>query len=471
MDRLLNARCVDLSAAVGQINAGNYARGTFGQDKVAPTAAYVDPATDPTAAGANGSLNNAGNIGNFNVIIALSDDASGFSATPILTMITRLAINPATNAPATTTSAFGCPSGRDNNNNCITTATSSQIRGDANGITDANGNVYAATADASGCVGCGYFFFTQTPLDLARNAAPVLTRSVVIDYNAPTVGGIAVPATLIGGTSASFATSAADNLDLISSDYTIAYAANPSGNPAPGANLPIRAGGPALGVAFDNTLTTASSFSINVPFFIRSIATTSAANQPQNNPALPTSIAVRAYDAASNPSAPGTAPIQAANVPQTTPTDFTQPQTGQPAGAAMQSFQVSNAATNVSNCPAAGCAGNAAPANPTSVALTATAVGGTGPNFQFINPFTQVQFYYYDVTAQEYVLIGSAVAPVVTDQTGANTRTFTWTLSPAWDPPASLGSGLAPRIIAVGVNARGDALASAASIAINLTNP
>ena len=91
-------------------------------------------------------------------------------------------------------------------------------------------------------------------------------RQVVVDQTLPSMGGIAVPASITGGSSASFATNAQDNLDLISSDYTLTYAANPSGNVAPGANLPIRATGPSLGVAFDNTLTTASSFSIAVPF-------------------------------------------------------------------------------------------------------------------------------------------------------------------------------------------------------------
>ena len=45
--------------------------------------------------------------------------------------------------------------------------------------------------------------------------------------------------------------------------------------------LLIRATGPALGVAFDNVLTTASSFSLSVPFFIRHVDITDAAGKPQ----------------------------------------------------------------------------------------------------------------------------------------------------------------------------------------------
>ena len=47
-----------------------------------------------------------------------------------------------------------------------------------------------------------------------------MTRKVVVDLQAPIVGGIAVPATVTGGAAASFATSATDNLDLISRTYS-----------------------------------------------------------------------------------------------------------------------------------------------------------------------------------------------------------------------------------------------------------
>ncbi|MEP6495654.1 MAG: Ig-like domain-containing protein, partial [bacterium] len=261
-DKLGNARCTDLSAGLAQIfTNGGFVRGTFGQDKLPPTAAYIDFSADPTAASNNSFVGAGGNIANFNVKIGLSDDASGFSGAPVITMIQRLAVPPGGTAAASINSAFGCPSGRDGNGNCTTTATAQNIRGDANGITQNDGvTVYAASQDVSGaCLGCGYFFFTQTPIDLARNAAPVMNRQVVIDYLPPTVGGIAVPATLTGGASASFATSAADNLDLISTDYTLTYASTPVGGIG---SLPIRAAGPALGVAFDNVLTTASSFSL-----------------------------------------------------------------------------------------------------------------------------------------------------------------------------------------------------------------
>ena len=461
-DKLGNARCTDLVNGLGNINTNTYTLavvGKFGVDKVAPTAVYVDPATDPTAAGDLGQLGAGGVLANFNIKIALSDDASGFSATPITTMVQRLAIDPATNAAADINTAFGCPSGLSSGA-CSTTSAAASVPG----------TFGVVTPDASGCAGCGYYFYTQTPLDLARNAAPVMTRKVVVDQTIPVVGGIAVPATVTGGSSASFATSASDNLDLVGSNYTLSYPIVPVGSPVAAA-FPIRATGPALGVAFDATLTTSSSFSVAVPFFIRNMASTTAGDAPQNNGVLPGSISVRAQDAAGNVSAPGTAVIAAANVPQANHTDFTVAPTGANPLATMISFKVGNAVANVSNCPSTGCAANAPAANATTVTLTAVATGNEGATFQFINPFTQVQFYYLDTVLNEYILIGTAVAPVVTDNATITIRTFTWTLGTAFDPPIALGSGVTLKLVAVGVAANGDALATQVNANITLTNP
>jgi hypothetical protein len=181
-------------------------------------------------------------------------------------------------------------------------------------------------------------------------------------------------------------------------------------------------------------------------------------------------MTIRAYDAANNPSAPSTAPIAAANVPQTGRIDFTVAPTGANPAATMISFLVGNTATNISNCPAAGCAGNVAPANPTTVTLNAVSTGNEGPTFQFINPFSQVQFYYFDTVTSEYILIGTAVAPVVTDNATVTVRTFTWTLTTPFDPPAALGTGTL-KIIAVGIASTGDGLASAVNALITMTNP
>ena len=470
-DKLGNARCADLSTEAVRVGtviqglfntgAGTFPRGNFGVDRVVPTATLVDPATDPTAAGANQQVGIGGVTPNF--LVALSDDASGFSATPITTMVTRLAVDPATNAPSTVNSAFGCPIAGLSNNVCSSGARGSTVPADA-----------GSGADASGCVGCGYFTYTGTALDLARNAAPTLTRQVAIDRTSPTMGSIAVPAALTGGASASFATSAQDNLDIISWDFTLAYPVSPVGNPV--ASFPIRSVSTQIHAPFSGTLITAQTFNLVAPSFIRTMNATGAGNAPPNSTGfLPASIAARVTDAGNNVSAvnPGTGAgfsnIAAAAINQTNLTNFSvSPNAAQPL-AVMQTFAVTNAAANISNCPDAGCAGGVNPANPTTVNLTAASAGAEGPNFQFANPFTSVQFYYFDPVSAEYILIGSSSVPTVTDNATATVRTFTWTF-PAWNPPASLGVGAA-NIVAVGVNSRGDALASAVNVNITLTNP
>src|SRR5262249_34980406 len=151
------------------------------------------------------------------------------------------------------------------------------------------------------------------------------------------------------------------------SNYTLLYPQQPSGDPV--AAFPIRAPGPTLGTAFDAKLdTAASNISLTIPVFIRSIATTdnTAQRAPQNNGVAPTSISFRAYDAANNPSNTSTAAINPLNINSANPTNFTAPQSN---GAVFIGFAENNAAANISNCPAAGCTGGAAPANPTTVSL------------------------------------------------------------------------------------------------------
>src|SRR5262249_12076347 len=130
-------------------------------------------------------------------------------------------------------------------------------------------------------------------------------RQVLIDVQLPVMGGVAVPATITGGQDTPFATSATDNLDLATYDYTLLIPANPVNNPI--ATLPIRSpatstNGQNIGTAFDNVLTTTASFNVIIPKFIRNLATTTAGDAPQNNGVIPTQLTVRAYDAANNQS-------------------------------------------------------------------------------------------------------------------------------------------------------------------------
>jgi hypothetical protein len=371
-----------------------------------------------------------------------------------------LAIDPATGTTSVTPgSLFGCPVGWNANAGaCQTTALGGTIAADP----QANG--------ASSGID-GYYTYTGQIIDIARNTGTTVTRRVVVDRNRPRMGGVAVPSTVTGGQSASFATSAVDNLDLVSADYTLNYATVPFGSPAP---LNIRSQLQPIGtsVAFDNVLQTNLSFNLVVPFFIRSMATTTAAGAPQNNAAPANAIAVRAYDAADNGSAAEVQPISAAALSQNNQTNYAAPQSN---GATFTGtgFRVEIGPTNVSNCPP-GCT----PANATSVTLVATAQGtesSAAPAFQFQNPFTSVQFYYLDRgyagASNEWILIGSVPAPSVTDNAAQTVRTFTWTLGTPFDPPTALGAPAQLVLIAVGVNAAGDGLSTAINPNVTLTNP
>lgn len=465
-DLLGNARCTDLAipptlATVGKIIntgvAGTFGaanQGRFGVDKGAPSIAFIEPTSDATAAGANQFVV-IGSAPFFK--FALSDDASGFPAKPIETSLRRLAIDPTTNLPSTATSAFGCPIGRQPSG-C--TAASQLMP--AVIVVDA-----ADSLNSSSNID-GYYTITAIGADLAQNESPTLTRTVLIDRAAPVVGSVTVPATLTGGASASFAVTATDNLDLIQSIYRLSYAANPSGNP--GSGFLINAAGPTLGVAFDNVLTTSASFNVVVPSFMRTLATTTGAGAPQNNGAsgLPSSVSVQAVDGANHFGAFNTAAIPPAALSLAGLTDYT---LTQPSGASFTSLLVTNAATNISNCLPSGCVGGAPPANPTVVTLTAAAAGTANGSFQFANPFSRVDFYYYLPNSAIWIPVGSVTAPAVTDDAPLTTRTFTWTLTTPLDPPSALGSGTTLKIVAVGVNALGDALMSPVNTNIALTNP
>jgi hypothetical protein len=311
--------------------------------------------------------------------------------------------------------------------------------------------------------------------DLATNVTSLPSRTVLVDRAIPIMGGIQVPATIAGGASINFATNATDNLDLVSSDFTLRY---------PGVGISIRTPGPSLGATFDATLTTSSSFSYNVPFFMRTLVQAAGNVPPAAAPNRPDLITGRVYDGAVNQSAPSSGTITAANIPLTgtgiaPQTDFSLPQSNTArfcgtAGATCPApgYSITNAAATISNCPASGCAGGAAPAHPTSVTLAAQANGteqATAPTFQFLNPFPAgLSFYYLDPVTTEWILIGSVAAPQVSDNVTATVRTFTWQLS--WDPPSSLGTG-AVSIIAIGNASTGDGLASGVNANITLSNP
>jgi hypothetical protein len=470
-DALGNIRCADLGTNTA-LAAGTLATtGFFGVDVGLPSANFIQAASSvadldvcPFTVGgvqqvpAAGAPCGSGGAAIKSFQLALLDDASGFSGTPVNTILTRL--DP-TAGPTATFSACVIGSGGS--------CTNTSARG-----------VAAVLAD-NGSGTDGYYTYSAQVLDLARNPTnpSTLTRRTLVDRAAPVMGGIQVPSTIASpnsAPSANFNTSATDNIDLNQTDFTLAYPITPTGAAVALAIRSQQTAATALGTPFATTgagLTPTKSFFYAVSPFVRTVSTTGAADAPQSNAQLPTTITGRVYDAAGNVSAPSTANIAAANIPFA-PATLAQPQTAYAAlqsnGATFSTFAVTNAATNISNCSATQCP---TPANPVSVAIIAQATGteqAGPPTFQFLNPFTQVQFYYQDPASTEWILFDTQTAAGVSDNTTATIRTFTWT-SKLFDPPLSAGSGTTLKVLAIGVNNAGDGLATAVNVNIALTNP
>ena len=234
-DKLGNVRCNDLATAPNTINASaGFVRATMGSDKTPPTGpggaalAFTEPAADPTAVGSNQALgctvqpplNTAGvNCASAPVLpfftFSAQDNLSGFNASPVASKLTRLQ-----NGGGAT-----CVIGNGSSCNSIRLALSPVV---IDAATETATPTPPAPPNPTGTSTIdGYYTYTATVFDLATNSAGPITRTAAIDRQAPVMGGVQVPATLTGGQAVNFSTQATDNLDLISSDFTLAYPITP----------------------------------------------------------------------------------------------------------------------------------------------------------------------------------------------------------------------------------------------------
>jgi hypothetical protein len=445
--------------AIGNTVTTNVA-GTFGVDLTAPTLAITGAA----------NLATSQVLGALSWTLTTTDDISG----PGQIFVADVMLN-----GTTTTGALGCIKGTSATSTAPTAFGAILVfnpAGTAVGSCAPIGAVTGALLQAAGNAtgNNGYFTLSAYATDQAGNRSTLIARQALEDAVAPVQGGISVPASFTGNTTASFATSSTDNLDIIRADATVNYGVDCTGA-APLGLGNICAGGVAMnifqstnapsGIAFDNVLTTSSSYNVDVPNFITAMQSTSGANAPQASflntaPQPPTtdrpvSLVVNAVDAANNNTGPNTVNF---STTQTFSTATPYPTLANP-GFATWTGNV-NVAT-ISNCPTAGCTGGAAPTLPTSRTLTGVATGPTGT---FNVPFASVNFYYtITVPGTTWYLAGSATSPVATD----NGVTRTWTYSLAFDPPpttpqgASLTApGTSIQVRVVGLDAAGNALAS-----------
>ncbi len=317
----------------------------------------------------------------------------------------------------------------------------------------------------------GYYVLDAVAQDQAGNQSAPIQRVYLIDNTPPTIGGVSIPQTLVGGSSVTFLSAVSDNVDLSSSNFSLLYSAI-SGSPS------LYYSADNYGPTFDSTRVTSANLNATVPFFIKQMQGTAGAACPNGatgtqitgtcgtvtafavgDSGRAASVTVRAIDAAGIQSTAPAAAIPVTNI--TSSSGF---------GTTINEFGVNNAQVTLSN-------GNGTGTR--SVALTAQAqYSGANPQQQNV-PFSQVCFYYQNNVAQsaaqpiplnDLVQIGCVNAPAITDAAGVS-RNWTYTLSPNWDPPAYLGTaGNTVNIFAVGINSNGVGIISQANPVVVL-NP
>lgn len=281
-------------------------------------------------------------------------------------------------------------------------------------------NATAATA--------GYDSVTIQITDVAGNVNTVSTRLILQDVTAPTMGGIVGPATIAGGSSATFSTVASDNFDLGTLTPTLSY----------GGALDLGFAAMTLGTFGTDAFTTAATPSVAISPFIAGVQFT-VAGAPTGASQGASLVTFNLTDVAGNLATPSTLNI--------TPNVTTAPPTTATWGT-LQTFVVVAADTTLCRTTSTSTT-TCATTEPTSTTLSAVA---TGPSGTFAQPFTQVRFYRRVSGGGAYTLIGTATAASAAD----NGTIRTWTFTSTFDASA-LGANNYD-VIAAGVNTAGQAL-------------
>jgi hypothetical protein len=383
-DALGNQTCMDLAVA-------------FGADFTAPTASVT--AGPVASTGYNASPLPAWSV-------SASDNASGFTGTPLRVSVSRL------NITGSTTCVLG------SGGSCAATSQQALSFDPTNGT-----NVD------------GYYTTTIDIVDQAGNSVNLVTTQLNgLDVVAPLFsGGISLPAVIAGATTNTFTTTVTDNLDLGSIFGVVAYTV--------GANLQyptqaIGSFGPALeqsssnlGYAVSNwirCLNASGSFAAaSGPPTMITLSLTDQMTVPAMNT---TTLASAAFGANAEACSGSVGNILATDINTFVINAPVYPGT---------KTQVDLDGANLAN------------ASATTVALQAVADVALNTS---ADPFTRVDFYYIN-TAGNFVLIGSATPPQPV-QTQTN-RTYTYNFT--WDPDAPVQTGNVT-VAAIGVDAQGDAV-------------
>lgn len=383
-DALGNVSCASLAP-------GGVAGAQFGADFTAPTGTVTGPAAGPPGL----------NVDPGNFAVTASDNASGFLATPLLVIMSRL------NVGGTTTCVIGSGTG------CVTPA------------------AQALTFDATGAVGNieGYYTTSITLVDQAGNQT-VLVTARLYEYDATIPGfsgGISLPSLIAGATTNTFTATATDNLDLDAIFGDVAYPLATLRYPS----QTIGAWGPPLET------------SVVVPYAVANwVRCINAAGSFAVASGPPTGITLTVSDQATNTFALASAAFGAnaqvcigsvGNIPATDILSFIQNAPNY--GAGLTQVDIDGAGL----------------AAVSSATVTLTAVADVALSSS-ADPFTRVDFYY--VSGGVHIKVGTAT--VVLAQTITN-RTYTYTF--VWNPDATIVPG--GTVVALGVDAQGDAVLTA----------
>lgn len=362
--------------------------------------------TAPTGQVTAGPTANTGyNAGLPSWAVTAADNASGFSLTPLNVIMTRLNPDGSTDCEIGSGSSCGNPQQR------------------------------ALTFDATdGTNAEGYYTTSITLADQAGNTVElVASRVYLLDVTAPAFsGGISLPQLIAGAQTNTFSTAVTDNMDLGSVYGDVTY-------PVAVLRYPAQAIG-----TFGPALETSSPVDYAVSDWIRCLNNTGDFTTLTNRP---TTITMTVVDQTTQPA---TNPTSLASGAFGANAEVCTGSVGNIAAADINSFggdAVDYGGTNVNvDIDGQNVANNSA----TSVTLTAVADVALNSS---ADPFTRVDWYYQ--SGGVWIKIGTSTAQLQQTQT---TRTYTYTL--VWDPDSAVPVG-AVNLIAIGVDAEGDAVGSA----------
>lgn len=293
------------------------------------------------------------------------------------------------------------------------------------GATTACNQVVSANQVSSrgGLTTNGYYTYTVSASDSAGNATANTTRTFLWDNTAPTqTGAPQQPATYTAGGSATFTVASADNVDLGAPTGILTYAGRDT----------LEFAGSALGSFGSDVFTTTGTSSFTVSNFIRCLNATNDTTAAGGVKSTSYNILIK--DVAGNSTNVGNTAIPAIAVPNCgTVGNSKFAGTGLTLSATPTTVSISGAGSVVKT---------------TTLAARVETVAS-----ESVQPFSRVDFYVRNA-AGRLQLIGSSSAPSL----GPQGAIRPWTYSISYTPTAT-GT---PNVIAIGVDAEGDAMYSAA---------